>query len=175
LKQYGRLHKGTSIPSSPFCVLPIVVDHDRPLLNSSSEERIDRPTRSLRVPRCSGRPSDRSRPFARVHRALVLTPNRNGTLALWQTGSDYSQRRFTTSSEIERDRTSLRITIGEGMRAVRLTIAILIVSPIFVLALGESRLSRQRDSRRRTGASNSPEGSTANQQRPTLYNGHAFT
>ncbi len=47
------------------------------------------------------------------------------------------------SSEIEGGRASTREAPGDGMRAVRLVIAILIVSPILMLALSESRLSRQ--------------------------------
>lgn len=47
------------------------------------------------------------------------------------------------SSEIEGGRASTREVLGDGMRAVRLAIAILIVSPILMLALSDSRLSRQ--------------------------------
>ncbi len=47
------------------------------------------------------------------------------------------------SSGIEGGRIFSRVTLGDGMRAVRLVIAVLIVSPILMLALSESRLARQ--------------------------------
>ncbi len=47
------------------------------------------------------------------------------------------------SSGIEGGRTFSRVAPGDGMRAVRLVIAVLIVSPILMLALSESRYARQ--------------------------------
>jgi hypothetical protein len=47
------------------------------------------------------------------------------------------------SCGIEGGRASSRVALGDGMRAVRLVIAVLIVSPILMLALSESRLARQ--------------------------------
>ncbi len=47
------------------------------------------------------------------------------------------------SSGTEGGRTFSRVALGDAMRAVRLVIAVLIVSPILMLALSESRLSRQ--------------------------------
>ena len=47
------------------------------------------------------------------------------------------------SSGVEGGRTFSRVALGDAMRAVRLVIAVLIVSPILMLALSESRLSRQ--------------------------------
>jgi hypothetical protein len=47
------------------------------------------------------------------------------------------------SSVIEGGWISSRVALGDGMRAVRLVIAVLIVSPILMLALSESRLARQ--------------------------------
>ena len=70
-------------------------------------------------------------------------PNRSEELARRQSGRDYSQGRQPCLAGIERGRTSSRVTVGDGMRAVRLVIAVLIVSPIIVLALSESRFSRQ--------------------------------
>ncbi len=47
------------------------------------------------------------------------------------------------SSGIEGGRTFSPVAPGDGMRAVRLVIAVLIVSPILMLALSESRFARQ--------------------------------
>ncbi len=70
-------------------------------------------------------------------------PNRTEALARRQLARDYSQGRPALSSGIEGGRTSSRVALGDGMRAVRLVIAVLIVSPILMLALSESRLARQ--------------------------------
>ena len=70
-------------------------------------------------------------------------PNRTEALARRQLARDYSQGRPALSSGIEGGRTSSRVALGDGMRAVRLVIAVLIVSPILMLALSESRFSRQ--------------------------------
>ena len=47
------------------------------------------------------------------------------------------------SSGIKGGRSFSRVAPGDGMRAVRLVIAVLIVSPILMLALSESRFARQ--------------------------------
>ena len=67
--------------------------------------------------------------------------NRREALARRQSARDYNQGRPPCLPESARD--SSRVALGDGMRAVRLVIAVLIVSPILILAFTDSKFARQ--------------------------------